>query len=86
MGQDKTGEGSRGRPPQQPFARLYVNHVELLVALSEIRIDFGQLQPGSAVPQHPVHLVASPDFLLTIQREIGGAVDRYETQFGAIHG
>ena len=70
--------------PQQAPARRYVNHMELLVALSDIRIDFGQLQPGNPVAQHPVHLVTSPDFLLTMQREIVGAVDRYQRRFGTI--
>lgn len=82
MGRSTGDDGRRGTP--QPFARLYVNHLQLLVELSDIRIDFGQLQPGSAVPAHPVHLVASPHFLLTMQREIGGAVERYQRQFGAI--
>ncbi|MDT8760264.1 DUF3467 domain-containing protein [Sphingomonas psychrotolerans] len=86
MDQGKDEEARRALAAQAPFARLYVNHLQLAVSLSDVRIDLGQLQPGSQVPTHQVRLISSPDYLLTMQREIGGAIDRYQQQFGAIAG
>jgi len=86
MHEDKEEEARRRLAQRQPLARLYVNHMQLAFGLSDIRIDLGQVPPGSHVPTHEVHLVTSPDYLLTMHREIGGAIDRYQAQFGTIAG
>lgn len=86
MSEGKDEEARRALAASAPFARLYVNHLQLAVSLSDVRIDLSQIQPGSQVPTHQVRLVSSPDYLLTMQREIGGAIDRYQQQFGTIEG
>lgn len=86
MDRDKEEEARRALAPLSPLARLYVNHMQLAIGLSDVRIDMNQVQPGSQVPTHQVRLVSSPDYLLTMHREIAGAIDRYQQQFGAIAG
>ncbi|TGX53681.1 hypothetical protein E5A73_12760 [Sphingomonas gei] len=75
-------EGNDGEARSAP-ARLYFNHMHLAVGLSDVRIDLGQIRPGE-VPTHQIRLITSPEYLLTMQREIGGAIDRYQQQFGRL--
>lgn len=63
--------------------RTYINHMHLHVSLSEVLIDVGQAGPGE-VPAIKSRFVTSPDYLLSMNHVISGAIERYQAEFGGI--
>lgn len=64
--------------------RTYINHMQMRVSLSEVLIDLGQAGPGVGEPALQGRFVTSPDFLLDMRSTIGGAIERYQAEFGGI--
>ena len=75
---DDTANRGEGGP------RVFINHMQLEVTLSEVRIDVGQLAAGAEAPDVKGRFVTSPDYLAGMRSRIGSAVDLYEARFGAI--
>jgi hypothetical protein len=66
--------------------RLYVNHIQLSVTLSEMCIDLGQCFAGNPVPAAGARLVTSPVHLQRFEVQIASALRDYRAEFGAIPG
>jgi hypothetical protein len=65
--------------------RHFVNHLRLVVSLSDIRFDLALL----GAPQEPSptwHFVTTPDHLATMHEGFAVAIDRYRARYGEIRG
>jgi len=78
-GGDEAGGGSRSAK-----ARTYVNYMCLVVSLSEVQIDLGQLSAGCDDAAVIGRFVTSPDYLLSMRSRISGAIELYQSRFGTI--
>ena len=79
-GSQRSTGGAAGSDP----ARHYINHLDVGLSLSEIRLDFAMLGalPGALTPVW--RFVTTPDHLQTMHGDMTVALDSYRARFGTI--
>jgi hypothetical protein len=73
-------------PDGAPASRVYANYLAVGHNMSEVLLDFGQFFGSGAPPSFHTRLITSPLHLRSFHELMGGAIDRYEEEFGVLPG
>jgi Protein of unknown function (DUF3467) len=66
------------------MTRAYANFLSVGHNMSEVLLDFGQFFSTGAAPVYHTRIVTSPLHLRSFHELIGGAIARYEQEFGPL--